>query len=57
MIVLKIIKVCAICGEEMDQDCQGNPRCSMCDSPCPCCSDGPGPGFDDDDDDDDDDDE
>lgn len=33
---------CETCGDEMDQDCNGNPRCPTCDDPCPCCSDGPG---------------
>ena len=40
------------CGELLDQDCMGNPRCPVCDGPCPCCSDGPGFGWDDDSDDD-----
>jgi hypothetical protein len=35
-------KPCHNCGEELDQDCNGNPRCPNCDDPCPCCSDGPG---------------
>ena len=28
------------CGEPMDQDCNGNQRCAVCDDPCPCCDDG-----------------
>jgi hypothetical protein len=28
------------CGNELDQDCNGNARCDVCDPPCPCCSDG-----------------
>jgi hypothetical protein len=28
------------CGELMDQDCKGNPRCPACDDPCLCCNDG-----------------
>ncbi len=32
------------CGELMDTDCQGEPRCPMCDGACPCCDDG---GFED----------
>lgn len=28
------------CGEPMDQDCNGYPRCPYCDEPCPCCNDG-----------------
>ncbi len=28
------------CGEPMDTDCQGEPRCPMCDGACPCCDDG-----------------
>jgi hypothetical protein len=35
---------CGECGQEMDKDCNGNPRCPDCDGPCPCCYDGPGPG-------------
>jgi len=31
------------CGNEMDTDCNGEPRCDVCDAPCPCCSDGEGP--------------
>jgi hypothetical protein len=31
------------CGEELDKDCNGNPRCAVCDPPCPCCNDGGGP--------------
>jgi hypothetical protein len=34
---------CDKCGEELDQDCQGNTRCPQCDPPCPCCHDGGGP--------------
>lgn len=34
---------CETCGEELDRDCQGKPRCPTCDGPCLCCSDGPGP--------------
>jgi hypothetical protein len=33
---------CEACGEEMDTDCQGEPRCTNCD-PCPHCFDGGGP--------------
>jgi hypothetical protein len=33
---------CTVCGEEMDTDCQGEPRCTNCD-PCPHCFDGGGP--------------
>lgn len=39
-------KTCSVCGEELDTDCNGNPRCTTCDGPCPCCNDGPGPGED-----------
>ena len=39
------------CGNEMDQDCNGNPRCDVCDPPCPCCTDGGMSIFDDDDED------
>ncbi len=38
------------CGEEMDKDCYGEPRCPACDPPCPACYDG---GMDDEDDDED----
>ncbi len=31
------------CGNEMNQDCHGNPRCDVCDGPCPHCDDGGGP--------------
>jgi uncharacterized protein (TIGR02996 family) len=31
---------CPHCGDVMDTDCQGSPRCPDCDGPCPCCSDG-----------------
>jgi hypothetical protein len=31
---------CDLCGEEMYQDCNGQPRCEECDPPCPCCYDG-----------------
>ena len=41
--------MCEKCDDEMDQDCNGNPRCPTCDPPCPCCSDGPGYPPDDDD--------
>ena len=34
---------CERCGEEMDKDCQGEPRCPECDPPCPSCDDGGGP--------------
>jgi hypothetical protein len=34
---------CPTCGEDMDTDCQGRPRCPTCDGPCPDCYDGPGP--------------
>lgn len=37
---------CDICDNEMDTDCNGNPRCEMCDGPCPCCDDGGGPTLD-----------
>lgn len=30
---------CPDCGEEMDTDCQGMERCTMC-HPCPHCDDG-----------------
>ena len=30
---------CPECGESMDRDCQGEPRCAVCDPPCPGCSD------------------
>lgn len=32
--------------ETMDTDCNGNPRCEVCDPPCPCCAQ---PGYPDDD--------
>lgn len=38
------MKYCPTCHDELDTDCQGNPRCPNCDDPCPCCNDGPGPG-------------
>jgi hypothetical protein len=31
---------CRECGEDMDRDCQGSPRCPVCDGPCPHCHDG-----------------
>lgn len=31
------------CGEELDKDCEGEPRCPICQGPCPCCDSGPGP--------------
>ena len=31
---------CPGCGEDYDSDCKGEPRCSGCDGPCPCCDDG-----------------
>ncbi len=34
------------CGEEFDQDCDGNDRCPVCDPPCPRCFDGGWPGYD-----------
>lgn len=34
---------CEECGQEMDQDCMGNPRCPDCDGPCIYCYSGPGP--------------
>lgn len=36
-------KNCPTCGDEMDKDCQGQPRCPTCDPPCPSCYDGGGP--------------
>jgi hypothetical protein len=30
------------CGDTMDRDCNGDPRCSTCDGPCLMCSDGTG---------------
>lgn len=34
------IDTCDHCGEDMDTDCQGEPRCPECDPPCYCCHDG-----------------
>lgn len=31
---------CETCGETLDYDCNGRPRCPDCDGPCPCCYDG-----------------
>jgi hypothetical protein len=36
---------CGECGELMDQDCMGEPRCPDCDEPCPHCDDGGGPSL------------
>lgn len=43
-------KHCEKCDDEMDTNCNGDPRCPTCDGPCPCCYDGPGPGEEDEDD-------
>ena len=32
---LETDKYCEECGEELDKDCQGEPRCPNCDGPCP----------------------
>lgn len=38
---------CPDCGETLDIDCDGMPRCGNCDGPCPGCDDGGGyPGDD-----------
>lgn len=31
---------CENCGEPLDKDCNGQPRCPDCDGPCLCCYDG-----------------
>jgi hypothetical protein len=31
---------CEKCDEPLDKDCQGKPRCPICDEPCPDCFDG-----------------
>lgn len=31
---------CGMCGQPVDNDCFGNPRCPTCDPPCPGCYDG-----------------
>ena len=33
------------CGEMLDKDCWGMPRCPTCDPPCPGCDDGGGPSW------------
>lgn len=35
---------CGSCGDDLDTNCHGRPRCPTCDGPCPCCDDGGGPG-------------
>ena len=46
--------MCEKCGGQMDTCCSsGNPRCEVCEGPCPGCSDGDGYGADTDDDDND----
>lgn len=42
------MSICCPCGEPIYFNCQGQPRCAVCDPPCLCCSDGPGFGGDDD---------
>ena len=45
--------LCPTCHNQMDTCCStGNPRCDVCDGPCPGCNDGPGPGEDEDTDED-----
>lgn len=36
------------CGNMMDRGCNGEPRCDVCDPPCPYCNDGGLSIFDDD---------
>lgn len=31
---------CELCDEVMDYDCNGEPRCEICEGPCPSCYDG-----------------
>lgn len=38
-----VVDYCPKCGDNMDTNCMGNPRCPTCDPPCVYCDDGARP--------------